>query len=65
MHGASDTDPPALPISGTLALVGQDGQTGLAQTFSGSISQGLASLNFSHAGVRTAAGGRSVATADD
>lgn len=45
-HGAA--------ISGTLAFVGQDGQTGLAQTFSGSISQGLASLNFSHAGVRTA-----------
>lgn len=45
-HGAA--------ISGTLAFVGQDGQTGLAQTFSGSISRGLASLTFSHAGVRTA-----------
>jgi hypothetical protein len=45
-HGAA--------ISGTLAFVGQDGQTGMAQTFSGSISRGLASLNFSNAGVRTA-----------
>jgi hypothetical protein len=45
-HGAA--------ISGTLAFVGQDGQTGGAQTFSGSISHGLASLKFSRAGVRTA-----------
>ena len=41
-------------ISGTLAFVGQDGQTGMAQTFSGNISQNLATLTFSNAGVRTA-----------
>lgn len=45
-HGAA--------ISGTLAFVGQDGQTGAAQTFSGTISRGLASLKFSGSGVRTA-----------
>jgi len=41
-------------ISCTLAFVGQDGQTGWVQIFSGSISRGLASLRFSHAGIRTA-----------
>jgi hypothetical protein len=41
-------------ISGTLAFVGQDGQTGLVQTFLGSLSDGTATLNFSNAGTRTA-----------
>jgi hypothetical protein len=41
-------------ISGTIAFVGQDGQTGFAQSFAGSISQGLASLTFSQSGARTA-----------
>jgi hypothetical protein len=41
-------------ISGTLAFVGQDGQTGFAQTFLGSLSDGTATLNFSQAGTRTA-----------
>jgi hypothetical protein len=41
-------------ISGTLAFVGQDGQTGSAQSFLGSFSDGTATLNFSQAGTRTA-----------
>jgi hypothetical protein len=41
-------------ISGTLAFVGQDGQTGFTQTFLGTLSDGTATLNFSQAGTRTA-----------
>jgi len=40
-------------ISGTLSFVGQDGQTGGAQTFSGHLQDGLLTLNLSSAGVRT------------
>ena len=41
-------------VAGTLAFEGQDGQTGLAQTFSGQLQSDLASLDLSRSGVRTA-----------
>jgi len=41
-------------FSGTIAFLYQDGQTGLAQTFSGNVSNGLMTLNLSHSGTQTA-----------
>jgi hypothetical protein len=40
-------------ISGTLAFVGQDGQTGEAQSFSGQLSNDLLTLDFSRSGTQT------------
>jgi hypothetical protein len=45
---------PGNVISGTISFVYQDGQTGLSQTFSGHVQQGLSTLTLSSAGVRTA-----------
>jgi hypothetical protein len=45
---------PGDEISGTIAFVGQDGQTGLSQAFSGQLKDGLGTLLLSKAGVQTA-----------
>ena len=45
-HGAA--------VSGTLGFLGQDGQTGLTQPFTGRVSDGLVTFSFSKAGNRTA-----------
>jgi hypothetical protein len=51
------TTGPGNLISGTVSFVYQDGQTGLSQTFSGHVQQGLSTLTLSGAGVRTASVG--------
>jgi len=40
-------------ISGSLGFVGQDGQTGEAQTFSGQLQDNLLTFNFSRSGAQT------------
>jgi len=45
---------PGDEISGTIAFVGQDGQTGMSQAFSGQLKDGLGTLLLSNAGVQTA-----------
>jgi hypothetical protein len=41
-------------ISGTIAMQARDGQTGMAQTFTGHVLPGLATLTFSRVGIQTA-----------